>query len=122
MCVCDPPMHHSEQYSRLKELYEFQQKLVELRLCTTDGRSWDVELHQDSTLRAAVELARSALPSRTALDRVNDDGGGSDPYTETGGGVEWRLRHFSRMTGRAGQTFSTNLLDSSLVRTNPSTS
>eukprot|EP01043_Picozoa_sp_COSAG02_P094138 COSAG02_NODE_30605_length_548_cov_0.873051_1_plen_39_part_10 len=35
-CVRDLFMHRSEQYSRLKELYDFQQKLVELRLCTTD--------------------------------------------------------------------------------------
>ena len=109
-------LHRSEQYSRLKELYEFQQKLVELRLCTTDGRSWNVELHHDSTLRVAVELARSALPPSTALDRANDDGV-NDPYSEAGGGVEWRLRHYSPLTGRAGQTFSTDLLDSSLVRT-----
>lgn len=108
-------LHRSEQYARLKELFEFQQKLVELRLCTTDGRSWDVELHQNSTLRVAVELARSALPPSPALERA-DDGGVHDPYREAGGGVEWRLRHFSPMTGRAGQTFATNLLDSSLVR------
>jgi hypothetical protein len=110
-------MHRSEQYSRLRELYEFQQKLVELRLCTTDGRSWHVELHQDSTLRDAVALARSAMPSSAALERADDDGI-DDPYSEAGGGVEWRLRHFSPMTGRAGQTFDNNLLDSSLVRIN----
>lgn len=110
-------MHRSEQYSRLRELYDFQKQLVELRLCTTDGRSWHVELHQYSTLRDAVALARSTMPSSAALERANDDGI-NDPYSEAGGGVEWRLRHFSPMTGRAGQTFDKSLLDSNLVRTN----
>ena len=108
-------MHRSERYSRLKELYEFQQELVELRLCTTDGRSWQVELHQDSTLRAAVQVARSSMPTSTALEQAKHDAA-CDPYTEAGGGVEWSLRHFSPMTGRAGQTFAANLLDSRLVR------
>lgn len=109
----------SERYSRLKELYEFQQQLVELRLCTTDGRSWEVELHHGTTLRDAVENARSTIPSSTALEHASGDGVG-DPYSSAGGAVEWRLRHFSPMTGRAGQTFATNVLDSSLVRTNSS--
>jgi hypothetical protein len=112
--VCASMHRRSERYMRLKELYEFQQRLVELRLCTTDGRSWSVELLQESTLQAAIERARSTMPAQAEVD------GGSDPYSAAGGAVEWRLRHFSPMTGRAGQTFAADLLDSSLVSTNSS--
>ena len=98
-------------------LYEFEQRLVELRLCSTDGRCWKVDILQESTLRAATEIALSALPRSTALEQ--EEGAAPDPYTAAGGAVEWRLRHFSPMTGRAGQTFAPELLDSSLVRTIP---
>ena len=115
MCVA---VRRSERCERLTGLYEFQQRLVELRLCSTDGRCWNVEVLQESTLQAATEIALSALPRSTALEQ---EGGVPDPYTVEGGAVEWRLRHFSPMTGRAGQTFAAELLDSSLVRSMPET-
>ena len=77
-----------------------------------------MEVLQESTLQAATEIALSALPRSTALEQ---EGGVPDPYTVEGGAVEWRLRHFSPMTGRAGQTFAAELLDSSLVRSMPET-
>jgi hypothetical protein len=34
------------RHERLQRLHAFQRRLVSLRLCTTDGRTWTVELLQ----------------------------------------------------------------------------
>ena len=67
---------------------------------------------RETTLRAATDAVCSTLP-----DAPPDADGGpaADGYTAKGGAVEWRLRHWSPMTGRPGQTFAQEMADSSLA-------
>ena len=102
-----------KEHARLRALYAFGQRVVSLRVCSTDGRIWTVQMLQETTLHQAVQQVLDELPPLAPVAAAVPSGGtstseGGDPYSKECA-TEWRLRRYSSLTGRAGETFNETL-------------
>uniref|UniRef100_A0A7S4GIH8 Ubiquitin carboxyl-terminal hydrolase 47 n=1 Tax=Eutreptiella gymnastica TaxID=73025 RepID=A0A7S4GIH8_9EUGL len=99
------------RYGALRRLKQIQDCIVELRVYSQDGLQCTLPLLKTTSLLAAVEKAREALCKAAAASP-----GGvcqSSAFADAPLGC-LRLRKYSRMTGRGGETFTAREAESLL--------